>query len=571
MTCFLLKKVLVLLYNPLIISIFTSVKKRQAMDEKAILLKTIEGLNASIASLSATNKKQAEQNEKLQARIKELTAQVAWLNRQLFGRKSEKLRAYDPNIPDLFADEFAGLQHQAEEKRDEAVGKIEKESAEVRKQNRQNRKMIEDLPVLETETIEPTGVDLSLYRRIGEEITKVVKHKPGMLYVKEIIRPKYALKDSTMLPPAGQKGVEIAPMPLMPVDKCIADTSLLAEILLQKYEYHVPFYRQIRQYRHLGLKGLTESTLDGWFKKTVELLKPLYESLKKEVFSCDYVQADETTIPVINRGKHKAEKEYLWMVRSVMEKLVIFHYDMGSRAGSVIESLASQYRFKGYLQCDGFAGYETAFKTNPDVRLVNCMAHIRRDFEHALSENKKEAEYGLTQIQYMYRIEHCCDKAGLSFDGRKAKRRELTRPIMEAMKTWMETEGIKYSPQSLIGKAVSYAYTRWDNMMRCLEDGRLLLDNNLAENAIRPITLGRKNYLFCGNHEAAVNMSVICSLLATCKAHDVNPRDYLKDIIAQMPYHKKSADEELLNLLPHKWKLQHPESLLTKQTVESAN
>ncbi|ADY34670.1 transposase IS66 [Phocaeicola salanitronis DSM 18170] len=541
------------------------------MDEKAILLKTIEGLNASIASLSATNKKQAEQNEKLQARIKELTAQVAWLNRQLFGRKSEKLRAYDPNIPDLFADEFAGLQHQAEEKRDEAVGKIEKESAEVRKQNRQNRKMIEDLPVLETETIEPTGVDLSLYRRIGEEITKVVKHKPGMLYVKEIIRPKYALKDSTMLPPAGQKGVEIAPMPLMPVDKCIADTSLLAEILLQKYEYHVPFYRQIRQYRHLGLKGLTESTLDGWFKKTVELLKPLYESLKKEVFSCDYVQADETTIPVINRGKHKAEKEYLWMVRSVMEKLVIFHYDMGSRAGSVIESLASQYRFKGYLQCDGFAGYETAFKTNPDVRLVNCMAHIRRDFEHALGENKKEAEYGLAQIQYMYRIEHCCDKAGLSFDGRKAKRRELTRPIMEAMKTWMETEGIKYSPQSLIGKAVSYAYTRWDNMMRCLEDGRLLLDNNLAENAIRPIALGRKNYLFCGNHEAAVNMSVICSLLATCKAHDVNPRDYLKDIIAQMPYHKKSADEELLNLLPHKWKLQHPESLLTKQTVESAN
>ena len=570
MTCFLLKKVLILLYNPLIISIFTSVKKRQAMDEKAILLKTIEGLNATVASLSATNKEQSEQIKDLQERIKELTAQVAWLNRQLFGRKSEKLRAYDPNIPDLFADEFAGLQHQAEEKRDEAVGKIEKESAEVRKQNRQNRKMIEDLPVLETETIEPAGVDLSLYRRIGEEITKVVKHKPGMLYVKEIIRPKYALKDSTMLPPAGQKGVEIAPMPLMPVDKCIADTSLLAEILLQKYEYHVPFYRQIRQYRHLGLKGLTESTLDGWFKKTVELLKPLYESLKKEVFSCDYVQADETTIPVINRGKHKAEKEYLWMVRSVMEKLVIFHYDMGSRSGSVIESLVSQYHFKGYLQCDGFAGYETAFKTNPDVRLVNCMAHIRRDFEHALGENKKEAEYGLAQIQYMYRIEHCCDKAGLSSDGRKAKRRELTRPIMEAMKTWMETEGIKYSPQSLIGKAVSYAYTRWDNMMRCLEDGRLLLDNNLAENAIRPITLGRKNYLFCGNHEAAVNMSVICSLLATCKAHDVNPRDYLKDIIAQMPYHKKSADEELLNLLPHKWKLQHPESLLTKQTVESA-
>lgn len=541
------------------------------MEEKDILLKTIEGLNASIASLSTTNKNQSEQIKNLQERIKELTAQVAWLNRQLFGRKSEKLRVYDPNMPDLFADEFSGLRQQAEEKRDEAVEKIEKKPVEDVKRNRQNRKMIEDLPVLETDTIEPKGVDLSLYRRIGEEITKVVKHKPGMLYVKVIIRPKYALKDSTLLPPAGQKGVEIAPMPLMPVDKCIADTSLLAEILLQKYEYHVPFYRQIQQYRHLGMKGLTESTLDGWFKKTVELLKPLYEELKWEVFSCDYVQADETTVPVINREKHRADKEYLWMVRSVMEKLVIFHYDGGSRAGAVIESLANQYNFKGYLQCDGFAGYETAFKTNPDVRLLNCLVHIRRHFEQALDENREMAQHALTQIQHIYKIERQCDEAGLSYDERRQTRQELSRPIMEAMKVWMETEGIKYSPSSLTGKAITYAYTKWDNIMRCLDDGRLYWDNNLAENVQRPITLSRKNFLFCGNHEAAVNMSVICSLLATCKAHEVNPRVYLNDVIAQMPYHKKATQEELLNLLPHKWKLKHPECVLTRQKEESCN
>ena len=541
------------------------------MEEKEILLKTIEGLNASIASLSTTNKNQSEQIKNLQERIKELTAQVAWLNRQLFGRKSEKLRVYDPNMPDLFADEFSGLRQQAEEKRDEAVEKIEKESVEDVKRNRQNSKMIEDLPVLETDTIEPKGVDLSLYRRIGEEITKVVKHKPGMLYVKVIIRPKYALKDSTLLPPAGQKGVEIAPMPLMPVDKCIADTSLLAEILLQKYEYHIPFYRQIQQYRHLGMKGLTESTLDGWFKKTVELLKPLYEELKREVFSCDYVQVDETTVPVINREKHKADKEYLWMIRSVMERLVIFHYDGGSRAGAVIESLANQYNFKGYLQCDGFAGYETAFKTNPDVRLLNCLVHIRRNFEQALDENREMAQHALTQIQHIYKIERQCDEADLSYDERRQKRQELARPIMEAMKVWMETEGIKYSPGSLTGKAITYAYTKWDNIIRCLDDGHLYWDNNLAENVQRPITLSRKNFLFCGNHEAAVNMSVICSLLATCKAHEVNPRVYLNDVIAQMPYHKKATQEELLNLLPHKWKLKHPECVLTRQKEESCN
>lgn len=319
------------------------------------------------------------------------------------------------------------------------------------------------------------------------------------------------------------------------------------------------------------MKGLTESTLDGWFKKTVELLKPLYEALKLEVFSCDYVQADETTVPVINKGKHRADKEYLWMVRSVMEKLVIFHYDGGSRAGAVIESLANQYHFKGYLQCDGFAGYETAFKTNPGVHLVNCLVHIRRYFEQALDENREMAEHGLGQIQIIYQIDHACNDAGLSYKERKEKRGELARPILEAMKTWMEAEGVKYSPGSQAGKAITYAYTRWDNMMRCLEDGRLLWDNNLSENVIRPITLGRKNYLFCGNHEAAVNMSVICSLLATCKAHGVNPRDYLNDIIARMPYHKNAAHKELIKLLPHQWKLQHPESVLTKGAAESGN
>ena len=126
---------------------------------------------------------------------------------------------------------------------------------------------------------------------------------------------------------------------------------------------------------------------------------------------------------------------------------------------------------------------------------------------------------------------------------------------MEAMKLWMETEGVKYSESSQIGKAITYAYTKWDNMMRYLEDGRLLLDNK-----IRPVTLGRKNYLFCGNHEAAQNMAIVCSLLATCRNYDVNPRDYLNDVISQMPYHAKASYEELLKLLPHKWKLtrKHP-------------
>jgi transposase len=532
------------------------------MEERDILLQTIESLNASIQTLSADHKKEVES---LNTRIKELTAQVAWLNRQLFGRKSEKLGIIDPAQLNLFADIQSEQMQEANESRDEAVEKITK-TKEERRQEKKNRIMMEDLPVLEQVILTPDNLDKNLYKKIGQEVTHIVEHKPGLLYIKEIIREKWGLKDNTSVAPKGMSGVLIAPMPLLPIYKGIAGASLLSEILLQKYEYHMPYYRQIKQYSHLGMKGLTESTVDGWFKQTMPLLRPLYEALKSEVMKAAYVQADETTTPVINKETHKAAKEYLWMVRAVMERLVIFHYDQGSRAGAVIESLANRYNFKGYLQCDGFAGYETAFKTKPDVRLVNCMVHIRRHFEQALDENRQMAEHALREIQHLYRIEHMCDEAEMSFDERKAKRQELSKPIMEALKMWMETEGVKYSESSQTGKAITYAYTRWDNMMRYLEDGMLLLDNNLAENEIRPITLGRKNYLFCGNHEAAENMAVVCSLLATCRNHDVNPRDYLNDVIGQMPYHAKASHEELIGLLPHKWKLTHPEAVMTKTT-----
>ena len=536
--------------------------QEEMLSQMEMMLQPLQQVNASQAEII---KKLTEQNESLQSRIKELTAQIAWLNRQLFGRKSEKLPIIDPNYPDLFAGMLPENAQQIADAHDEAVEKIVK-TKEERRQEKKNRIMMEDLPVLEQVILTPDNLDTDLYKKIGQEVTRIVEHKPGQLYIKEIIREKWGLKDNTATAPKGMSGVLIAPMPLLPIYKGIAGASLLAEILLQKYEYHMPYYRQIKQYSHLGMKGLTESTVDGWFKQTMELLKPLYEVLKAEVMKADYIQADETTTPVMNKDTHKAAKEYLWMVRAVMERLVLFYYDQGSRAGAVIESLANRYNFKGYLQCDGFAGYETAFKTNSDVRLLNCMVHIRRHLEQALDENRPMAEHGLSEIQHLYKIEHMCDEENLTPEERKTRRNELARPIMEAMKLWMETEGVKYSESSQIGKAITYAYTRWGNMMRYLDDGRLLLDNNLAENEIRPVTLGRKNYLFCGNHEAAQNMAVVCSLLATCRNHDVNPRDYLNDVISQMPYHAKASHEELLQLLPHKWKLTHPESVMTKTT-----
>lgn len=207
------------------------------------------------------------------------------------------------------------------------------------------------------------------------------------------------------------------------------------------------------------------------------------------------------------------------------------------------------------MQCDGFGGYEAAFRGNSSVQLVNCMAHICRHFESALEENTSAAEYAIGEIQKLYQIERACKE--MTDAERKQKRNELARPIMVALKVWMETEGLKYSERSLIEKAITYAYTRWDNMMHYLDEGYLLIDNNLAENAIRPITLGRKNNLFCGNHEAAENMAVICSLLGTCKEQNVNPRMWLNDVIAKMPYMTKASEKELKQLLPQHWIKQH--------------
>ena len=238
------------------------------MEERDMLMQTIESLNASIQTLSESHKKEVES---LNARIKELTAQVAWLNRQLFGRKSEKLHVIDPSQLDLFAGMLPENAQQIADAHDEAVEKIIK-TREERRQEKKNRIMMEDLPVLEQVILTPDNLDRNLYKKIGEEVTRVVEHKPGQLYIKEIIREKWGLKDNTSIAPKGMGGVLIAPMPLLPIYKGIAGASLLAEILLQKYEYHMPYYRQIKQYSHLGMKGLTESTVDGWFKQTMELL-----------------------------------------------------------------------------------------------------------------------------------------------------------------------------------------------------------------------------------------------------------------------------------------------------------
>lgn len=500
--------------------------------------------------LAESNQKLTEQTELLQKKIDELLSQVAWLNRQLFGRRSEKLAALDPNQLSLFNPTLpAEEQAQLDAAHDQAVAAIRWHESETRVERR-NRKLLEDLPVVQV-VVEPEGIDLTVYKRIGEERTRTLEFEPGKLYVKEIVRPKYGLKDNTIPAPEGTGGIVIAPLPSSPIYKGLAGASMLAEILLQKYEYHVPFYRQVKEFRHLGIH-ISESTLSGWFKPVCDLLRPLYEELKRQVLQADYIQVDETTVDVINKEKSQTDKEYLWMTRAVMERLVFFHYDNGSRSQQTVKNLLEP--FKGYLQSDGYSAYNV-FEEKASVYLVACLAHIRRRFEGALEENRSLTEHVLKEIQELYRIERIADKEELSYQERTDLRQKLATPIFESLEKWMEQTYPRVLPKSRMGQAIAYAYPLWPRMKRYLQDGRIKIDNNLAENAIRPLTISRKNFLFCGNHQAAENTAVICSLLATCKAQEVNPREWLNDVIAQLPgYLEKGSGKEVKELLPNAWK-----------------
>jgi transposase len=314
-----------------------------------LLVKTLQEQNLHYQQTTAL---QAEANKQLTEKIDQLLSQIAWLNRQLFGRKSEKLASLDPNQLSLFDQASQqSTEVQLEEANHQAIEHIKEDKA-VGKSQRHNRKLLKNLPVIEV-VIEPEGINPEQYKRIGEERTRTLEFEPGRLYVKEIVRPKYGLKDNTKPAEEGQSSVMIAPLPLLPIYKGLPGASMLAEILLQKYEYHMPFYRQVQSFRHLGIR-ISESTLNGWFKPAAELLRPLYEVLKNSILQSDYIQVDETTLPVINKESHTAQKEYLWMVRSVGDHQVFFHYDNGSRSGETADKLLKP--FKGYLQSDGYAG-----------------------------------------------------------------------------------------------------------------------------------------------------------------------------------------------------------------------
>jgi hypothetical protein len=326
--------------------------------------------------------------------------------------------------------------------------------------------------------------------------------------------------------------------------------------------HHLPFHRQLAIFKQNGVT-IPASTVNGWFTGSCDLLRALYYKLREIVLATDYIQVDESTVPVIDNKKHRAAKAYLWVVRSVMKNLMFFHYDKGSRAQKVVIELLCDYQ--GAVQTDGYEAY-SIYENKRGVLLLGCWAHARRKFTEAAGEDPTGAAYALDQIGMLYRVEAMASDQHMNDNQRVELRGRLAYPILCAFEKWIVSYYPKVLPKGKMGRALSYTYSLFHRLSRYHLDGRYQIDNNLIENDIRALAVGRKNYLFCGNHDAAENAAIMYSLLGCCKACDVNPREWLTDILSRIPAYNRDYSLNLADLLPHNWKASKKTQKITTES-----
>jgi len=474
--------------------------------------------------------------EELEQTVLSLQAELKQLRRLIFGQKSERF------IPIQNADQLMmrmeGLDAQQKAIKTETISYTRRKPEHTNVTPHGRNPLPAHLPRVD-KVIEPKQ-DTTGCKRIGEEITETLEYKKAELYVLRTIRPKYARSSG--------EGVVIADMPSMPIPRGEAGASLLAHLLVSKYVDHLPFYRLRQQCKRTDKVDLPASTLDGWFKAAVDLVMPLGERMREMISHSIYLQVDETPINVQDpMVKGKCHRGYMWAYLDPVQEVYVFDY-RPSRNGAGPANILKE--FSGALQVDGWTAYDQ-FDGRPGVTMLACFAHARRYFDKAKEQDPERATWMLTTIQKLYEIERAAREKKLSVENRFELRQKESKPVLVEIKTWLDENAIKVLPASLIGKAINYIVGYWPRLERYITDGRYEIDNNLVENAIRPIALGRKNYLFAGSHEAAGRAAMVYSIMATAKHHNINPTEYLEFVIARIsnyPY------KQLSDLLPQNWK-----------------
>jgi len=484
--------------------------------------------------------------EQAQVQINLLRQKLDTLARRMFGKKSEQLDSAQLQLL------LQGLaQSQAQElPQPSPLPVVQKPRSPGT--HSQRLRTPENLEVVR-EVIEPEVVlaEPEKYKRISEEVSRLLDYQPGKFFWHETVRPKYVKIEDRAVAPV------VAAAPSRVSEGCLAAPGLLAHLLVSKFADHLPFYRlqMIFWQRHEVFIARQQMVL--WMGQCVALLEAVVICIKKEVQQSPYVQVDETPVRYLDPEQPgRCGQGYLWTAL-VPGKCVLYDWH-ASRAANCLESLLGK-EFKGKIQCDGYSAYPAFAKDKSAVELIGCLAHARRGFFEAKEQTPQVAGWILNQIRILYRWEEQLRQSRAGPADREALRSSHSRMVTARLKRALEKLEPRYLPKSLMGQAISYALNQWPLLERFLEHGEVEIDNNLVENAIRPTAVGKKNWMFFGSEDAGRRNAVIFTLIQNCRMHGVEPHSYLKDLLERLP--TMTNQDKLDALTPLNWKNAREKSL----------
>lgn len=482
----------------------------------------------------------------LQAHTNHLEAMMVILRKAIFGPKSEKSAPYCPNQLHLFdalVDEPLPPKPKDDNQKIPARNR-KKPGRRPLPPHLPRVEIIHDLPA--SEKICGCHTELTC---IGQEVTERLDIVPAKIQVIKHVRLKYACRNCEGVESEGG-AVKIAQMPPQIISQGIVTSRLLAHIIIAKFLDALPFYRQEKQFARLGI-DLTRATMSGWAIQVAMACLCLIELLRDEVRAGPIVNMDETPVQVLNEpGRANTTKSYIWGFRGGTPErpAILFHY-APTRSGTVASEILGD-KFKGFIQTDGYAGYDAIGK-RPGVVHVGCLTHARRKFVEVLDAGGRKNPNGtanqvVAAIREIYAIENKAKALQLDHDGIRDLRQQESRPFLAKIKQLMDTGMTTTPPKSLLGKAIAYTLGQWPRLNHFVDDGRLRPDNNLMENDIRPIAVGRKNWLFCGDPRGAEASATFFSLGATAKANRIDPARYFLVLLDRLPYAKTRDDYKAL-------------------------
>jgi transposase len=513
-------------------------------DNSAELKQFVEQLSTSFA----------DKEVEYQKRINILEEAVRYYQGKLFGRKSERRVEDSPQEQLSFFDELEQNSESVPESNEDPTQEIL--VPEHKRKKRGRRPLPEDLPrievehdLLEEEKVCACGSRLS---RIGTIESEKLDYVPAKVQVIKHIRHKYACKACEGVEDEGAT-IKTAAMPPQLINQGIVTPGLLAHLITAKFADALPLYRQEKIFARLGVE-LSRATMASWGIQVANQCQPLLELLRKEILSGPLINMDETPVQVMKEpGRANTTKSYMWVIRGgpIDRPSLIYEYHP-TRGGQVAYDYLKDY--SGYVQTDGYPVYDI-LELLDNIILLGCWAHARRKFVEVTKArvrtggNKKKtgkADAALNYIKKLYAVESLATQQALSFDQRVDLRRQHSLPILESFKQWLDQNAGKTPPQGLLGKAINYALGQWKKLVRYVDDGRLRLDNNLAENAIRPFVVGRKNWLFSGHPRGAHSSATFYTLIETAKANNCEPYSYLRFLFEKLPLAQTEDDYRAL-------------------------